>query len=135
MVRGVLVQFEVARASLRSAQGRLCPCEFMAKMAMPLQTEPVLCVGRRPNSIRRAHPARGGPDDCRLHQGGADARGEMSGTGSASPPHIGISALLGEDFRGKSIPPAPLSLFLRILSRLPEIEPESQLKNSLSQPE
>jgi hypothetical protein len=29
----VLVQFEVARAS--------CPCEFMAKMAMPLQTEPV----------------------------------------------------------------------------------------------
>jgi hypothetical protein len=31
--RRVLVQFEVARAS--------CPCEFMAKMAMPLQTEPV----------------------------------------------------------------------------------------------
>jgi hypothetical protein len=26
-------QFEVARAS--------CPCEFMAKMAMPLQTEPL----------------------------------------------------------------------------------------------
>jgi hypothetical protein len=48
----VLVQFEVARASLRSAQGRLCPCEFMAKMAMPLQTEAERKAGK-PFKLRK----------------------------------------------------------------------------------
>jgi hypothetical protein len=48
----VLVQFEVPRAS--------CPCEFMAKMAMPLQTEPVPGPGQnhRAALVRRLGIAR-----------------------------------------------------------------------------